>query len=76
MLIVLRPEGPSIAGEAMTAETLTRHVTARLSQKPEQRIVIRPTGGTKMQPLVALLDHLAALGARDVALAPDDRSAQ
>ena len=68
LMIVLAPDGARVAGSALTQDALNRIVAERLAQKPEQRIIVRPIDGTEMQPLVALLDQLVVLGARDVAL--------
>ena len=42
----------------MTPEALV----TRLGARPETRVLVRPAGGVEMQPVVDLLDRLAAAG--------------
>ncbi|MEM6745133.1 MAG: biopolymer transporter ExbD [Pseudomonadota bacterium] len=68
VLVELRPEGLRLGGAPVTPQALGDRLSARLRERPDQRILIRPASGASMQRLATLLDRLDALGARHVAL--------
>ncbi|MEM7508382.1 MAG: biopolymer transporter ExbD [Pseudomonadota bacterium] len=68
LLVELTQDGARLSGERLTMDGLIERVSARISQKPEQRILVRPATGVDMQRMVVLLDRLAASGAQDISL--------
>lgn len=68
LLIDVTPDGLRLAGESLGTKDLMARVAARLSDRPDQRILIRPTPGVPMQRVVTLLDAIAEQGALDIAL--------
>ncbi|HLS19710.1 MAG TPA: biopolymer transporter ExbD [Paracoccaceae bacterium] len=69
LLVDLQEDGLRLSGEDVTQEELLARIEARIAERPEQRIVVRPEGGVDVQRTVALLDQLSAAGAHDVTLA-------
>ncbi|MEL6204187.1 MAG: biopolymer transporter ExbD [Pseudomonadota bacterium] len=70
LLVDLTAAGPRLSGEAMDMVTLGQRLAARIADKPDQRVLVRPTGAVDMQRMVTLLDAIAAAGVRDIALMP------
>ncbi len=70
MLIDLTLSGPRLSGELLGIADLQRRLTDRLSQKPDQRVMVRPLDGINMQQVVTLLDSIAATGVQDISLMP------
>jgi biopolymer transport protein ExbD len=69
LLVDLLTDGLRLSGEVVTPEDLSRRIEARLVDRPDQRVVVRPGPEVDVQRTVAVLDRLAAAGARDVTLA-------
>lgn len=69
LLVDVQGNGLRFAGEDVTADELSARVKARLAERPDQRIVLRPEAGVDVQRTVEILDRLNADGARDVTLA-------
>jgi len=68
LLVELRTDGLRLSGEALSLEVLTERIAARLVEKPDQRVLIRPAPGVRLQEAVAVLDRLAAAGVADLSL--------
>lgn len=60
--------GARLSGESLTLVALGERISARLAEKPEQRILVCSANGVDMQRMGALLDRLAASGAVDISL--------
>lgn len=70
LLVDLTPSGPRLSGEAMDFATLEARIAARIAEKPDQRVLVRPARNVDMQRMVQLLDRLSSAGAQDIALMP------
>ncbi|MEM7237279.1 MAG: biopolymer transporter ExbD, partial [Pseudomonadota bacterium] len=57
-------------GERVTPDGLSERIARRIASQPDQRVLIRPTGGIDMQRMISLIDRLAAAGAKNIALMP------
>jgi biopolymer transport protein ExbD len=47
---------------------LNARVAARLTENPEQRVLVRPAAGVALQEAVAVLDRLAESGVSDLSM--------
>lgn len=74
MLVEVRPDGLRLAGETISLDALADRVGARLAQKPDQRVLVKPAGGVVLQDAVQVLDRLAAAGATGLSLIRDTRN--
>ncbi|MEM1344163.1 MAG: biopolymer transporter ExbD [Pseudomonadota bacterium] len=70
LLVDLGTEGVRLSGETLDLETLSARLSARLAEKPDQRVLVRSGRAVDMQRMVTLLDTVAAAGVRDIALLP------
>ncbi|MEM0922422.1 MAG: biopolymer transporter ExbD [Pseudomonadota bacterium] len=70
LLVDLTETGPRLSGEQMSLQDLGTRIAERLTQKPDQRVLVRPADAVEMQRMVDLLDRLAEAGATDIALMP------
>ncbi|MEM6355027.1 MAG: biopolymer transporter ExbD [Pseudomonadota bacterium] len=70
LLVDLTAEGPRLSGEQMDLATLAQRLSARIAEKPDQRVLVRPAASVDMQRMVTLLDAIAEAGVRDIALMP------
>jgi biopolymer transport protein ExbD len=68
MLVELRADGMLLAGRRVELPDLVARVTAKVREKPEQRIILRPASGVVLQQAVTVLDALSAAGARNLTL--------
>ncbi len=73
LLIEVRTDGLRLAGETVSLDTLAARVAARMAQKPDQRVLIKPAAGVVLQDAVQVLDRLAAAGVADLSLIRDPR---
>ncbi len=71
LLVEVRPDGLRLAGETVSLDTLAARVGARLAQKPDQRVLVKPAADVVLQSAVQVLDRLAAAGATDLSLIRD-----
>lgn len=69
LLVEIREDGLRLSGQMVTPDDLSQRVEARLAERPDQRLVVRPGAGVDVQYTVSVLDRLTAAGARDVTLA-------
>jgi biopolymer transport protein ExbD len=70
-LVELRPDGLRLAGESLSLDQLTARIGERLAQRPEQRVLVKPTAGVALQEAVSVLDRLIATGVTDLSLTRD-----
>jgi len=68
LLVEVRADGLRLSGETMGLERLAERVGARLALKPEQRVLVQPAAGVRLQEAVDVLDRLAAAGASELTL--------
>lgn len=68
MLIEIRPEGLRLSGERISLEALGSHVAKRVSERPDQRVLVRPEPGVSLQQAVQVLDRLAVAGVTRMSL--------
>ena len=73
LLVEVRVDGLRLSGETVSLDTLAARVGARLAQKPDQRVLIKPAAGVVLQDAVQVLDRLAAAGVTDLSLIRDPR---
>lgn len=71
LLVEVRADGLRLSGEMVSLDTLAARVGARLAQKPDQRVLIKPAAGVVLQETVHVLDRLAAAGVTDLSLIRD-----
>lgn len=70
LLVDVSAEGPRVAGELLSLDTLAAQVADRVRERPDQRFLIRPARGLALQGVVDVMDRMALAGARDIALMP------
>ena len=71
LLINVTQDGLRFAGQPITLSELDRHVSSRLEQDPEQRVLVKPAPGVPFQSAVYVLDHLSRAGVIDLSLIRD-----
>ncbi|MGF1609918.1 MAG: ExbD/TolR family protein [Kiloniellales bacterium] len=71
LLVELRPDGLRLAGEILSLDQLVARIGERLAQRPEQRVLLKPSAGVALQEAVSVLDRLAAAGVTDLSLIRD-----
>ena len=77
MLIEIHPEGLRLSGENISLEVLGSRVAQRVSERPDQRVLVQPQPGVSLQQAVQVLDRLALSGVTRMSLIhpaiPDSR---
>ncbi len=73
LLVEVRPDGLRLSGETVSLDTLAERVAARVAEKPEQKVLVKPASGVSLQEAVQVLDRLAAAGAAELSLIRDRR---
>jgi len=68
LLVEVRPRGLRLSGERLSLEALTGRIQARLSVRPDQRVLVKPSAGVPLQRAIDVLDRLAGAGASDLSL--------
>jgi len=68
LLVDIRPHGLRLSGETVSLEALGFHVAKRVSQRPDQRVLVRPEPGVSLQQAVQVLDRLAVAGVTRMSL--------
>lgn len=66
--IEIRPEGLRLSGETVSLEALGSHVAERVSERPDQRVLVRPQPGVSLRRAVQVLDRLAGAGVTRMSL--------
>ena len=68
LLIEIRPEGLRLSGETVSLDTLGLRIAERVSERPDQRVLVRPRPGVSVQRTVQVLDRLAVSGVTSMSL--------
>ena len=68
LLVEIRPEGLRVSGERMSLGALGERVRQRVSERPDQRVLVQPAPGVPLQDAVRVLDRLAIAGVTRMAL--------
>lgn len=68
LLVEILPDGLRLAAQTLTMDELAKRISERLTEKPEQRILIRAVDGIPLQRTVDLLDRLKSSGATNMSL--------
>lgn len=68
LLVEVRPQGLRLSGRPLGLDELEARVRARLADKPDQSIFVKPAAGVPLQRAVAVLDRLSATGATKLSL--------
>ena len=71
MLIDVTVDGPRLAGTPISLDALYARVSARLEQRPEQRVLVKPDPDVRLQAVVDVLDRLSEAGVVDLSLIRD-----
>ena len=80
LLIEIRPEGLRLSGETVSLERLGSRVAERVSERPDQRVLVQPEPGVSLQQAVQVLDRLEVSGVTRMSLIhpaiPDPRASR
>ena len=68
LLVEIQSDGLRLAAEELSLDALALRVAARLREKPNQRVLIKPADGVSVQSTVDVLDRLKAAGAANMSL--------
>ncbi|MCA8928411.1 MAG: biopolymer transporter ExbD [Alphaproteobacteria bacterium] len=68
LLVQVRPDGLRLGGHPLGPEALAARVQAQMAAAPDRRVLVEPAPGVPLQAAVAVLDRLAAAGARNLSL--------
>ena len=68
LLIEIRPEGLRLSGETVSLELLGSRVAERVSERPDQRVLVQPESGVSLQQAVQVLDRLEVSGVTRMSL--------
>ncbi len=71
LLIEIKPDSIRLAAEPVTLDALAGRIGKRLTVKPDQRVLIKPSEGVPLQRTVDVLDRLKAIGVADMSLIRD-----
>lgn len=74
LIRVLGDGGLDMSGERLDEAGLQARLAAAVGRKPDQRVLVQPAAGVRMQRAVAILDLVTAAGIRDVSLIRDSRA--
>ena len=62
MLLEVRPDGLRLSGHTLTLDEAERKIMAKVREKADQRVLIKPVDGVALQDTVTVLDRLSAAG--------------
>ncbi|WPZ35141.1 biopolymer transporter ExbD [Thalassobaculum sp. OXR-137] len=62
MLLEIRPDGLRLSGHMVTLDEAERKIMAKVREKADQRVLIKPADGVALQDTVSVLDRLSAAG--------------
>lgn len=68
LLIEIRPEGLRMSGETVSLEALGSRVAQRVSERPDQPVLVQPEPGVSLQQAVQVLDRLTVSGVTRMSL--------
>ena len=71
VLVEIRPSGLRLAGRTLSLDALEAGLRARLAEKPDQAVFVKPAAGIPLQDAVAVLDRLSAAGVTKLSLIRD-----
>ena len=71
MLVEVRTDGLRLSGESITVDGLETRIAARLEQRPDQRVLVKPAATVPLQQVVTVLDRLSTAGVTDLSLIRD-----
>ncbi len=68
LLVEVRPQGLRLSGQRLSLDALASRVQSRLAQKPDQKVLVKPSAGVPLQRAIDVLDRLAGAGVSDLSL--------
>lgn len=68
LLVEVTPQGPRLAGAAVSLEALDARLAQAAGADPAPRVLVMPRGGVTTAALVAMLDRLDAAGVTRITL--------
>lgn len=71
LLVVLHPDGVSLAGQRLPREVLVARVREDVSVDPTRPVVVAPAVGVVLQDTVHLIDQLAQAGVAGLSLSSE-----
>jgi biopolymer transport protein ExbD len=71
VLVEIRTDGIRLAGKTISLDELGTRLRGLLDRSPEQKVLVKPSGGIVLQQAVDVLDHLAAAGVSNLSLIRD-----
>ena len=71
LLVDVTDDGLRLAGAPITLDDLEQRVSDRLDRQPDQRVLVKPASGVRLQPVVDVLDRLSRVGVVDLSLIRD-----
>lgn len=71
VLVEVRASGLRLSGRPVTLDELEARIRARLAEKREQAVFVKPAPGVPLRTAVAVLDRLAAAGVPSLSLIRD-----
>ena len=71
LLVEVQGQGLRLSGRPVAIDELESAIRARLAEKPDLAIVVKPAAGIPLQRAVAVLDRLTAAGATRLSLIRD-----
>jgi len=71
VIVDVRTDGIRIGNETVALDTLSRRLEAKIAEKPDQRVLVRPAEGVLLQDAIIVLDRLKAAGVTNMSLIRD-----
>lgn len=68
LLVEVRQDGLRLSGESLDLAELGDRLRARIEEKPEQRVLVRPAPGVTLQRAIEVLDAAAKAGVAELSL--------
>ncbi|WP_084619056.1 ExbD/TolR family protein [Thalassobaculum salexigens] len=62
MLLEVRQDGLRLSGHMVSLDEAESRIMAKVREKPDQRVLIKPADGVALQDTVRVLDRLSAAG--------------
>ena len=69
--VEIRHDGLRLSGEPISLDALGARIKAHVAERPDQRVLVKPTSGIALQEAVHVLDVLAHVGITELSLIRD-----
>lgn len=68
LLVEVRPQDLRLSGQQVSLDQLADRIQSRLTERPDQKVLVKPAAGVALQRAIDVLDRLAGAGVSDLSL--------